>query len=202
MDQQIKAIFEKAGFKCAKCGYYSPLGNGLGVNKAGNIVLCSICNTFAPEDAEQLKSYIDEKVAWQELETFRRFNSNKSSHLPHKRGMINKARQGNLMARPAFGYQVINGKLEPNEDSENVRLIFREFLDGKSLNQISRVYGISVNGIKKILHNFTYIGKIKFANQISQGSHQAIISPEIFNEVQKRFEFLSKKSSRDREQQF
>jgi len=193
MDSQTKTILEQAGFKCTKCGFYSPLGSGLEVNKPSNIVLCSICNTFAPEDAEQLKSYISEEVAWQELETFRRYNYNKSSHEPHKKGMLNKAKQGNLMARPAFGYQVINGKLEPNEDSENVRLIFKEFLDGKSLNQISRVYSISVNGIKKILHNFTYIGKIKFANQISQGSHSSIITPEIFNEAQRRFEFLKKK---------
>ena len=194
MDQTKKYFLEKSGFKCAKCGYYSPMGQGLEVNKESNIVLCNICNTFAPTEKEKLEVYLQEKVAWQELETFRRYNSNKASHMPHKKGMITKAKQGNLMARPAFGYQVIDGKLEPNEDSENVRLIFNEFLQGKSLNQIAKIYGLSVNGIKKILKNFTYIGKIKFANQISQGSHQAIISPDTFNEVQKRFDFLKKKN--------
>jgi len=139
MTDQKKYFLEKAGFKCAKCGYYSPLGSGLEVNKESNIVLCSVCNTFAPENKEQFDKYIDEKVAWQELETFRRYNSNKASHETHKRGMISKAKQGNLMARPAFGYNVLAGKLEPNEEAENVRLIFKEFLEGKSLNQISRI---------------------------------------------------------------
>ena len=195
MSESIKKeILQTAGFRCAKCSFYSPMGSGLEVNKESKIVLCSICNTFAPEDKTKLEQYLSEKVPWQELETFRRYNTNKSSHAVHKHGMIHKARAGNLMARPAFGYDVIDGKLVPNDDSENVRLIFKEFLEGKSLNQISKTYNISVNGIKKMLKNFTYIGKIKFANQISQGSHQPLVSTELFNDVQKRFEFLKSKN--------
>jgi site-specific DNA recombinase len=93
------------------------------------------------------------------------------------------------MARPPFGYKVKNGELiVHDEDSENVRLIFQEFADGKSLNQLAKTYNLSVNGIKKILKNFSYLGKIKFDNQIHQGSHKSIISPELFNRVQSRFE--------------
>ncbi len=195
MEPQQKQLFEQAGFKCAKCGYYSPLGQGLEINRDFKKVLCKVCNVFAPENNEEFESYICEKVSWQQLETFRKYNVNRASHDIHKHGMITKAKQGNLMARPAYGYNVVDGKLIPNEEAENVRLIFKEFLDGKSLNQISKIYGISVNGIKKILHNFTYIGKIKFANQISQGSHQAIVPIELFNDVQKRFEFLKSKKA-------
>ena len=56
------------------------------------------------------------------------------------------------------------------------------------MNQISKQYGLSVNGIKKILKNFTYIGKVKFNSQISQGSHKPLISAELFNRVQQKFE--------------
>ena len=103
--------------------------------------------------------------------------------------MIERSKQGLLVARPPFGYKVENGNLViDNENSENVRLIFKEFSAGKSLNQISQVYGISVNGLKKILKNFTYLGKIKFNGQIVQGKHSPLISSELFNEVQARFE--------------
>ena len=47
-----------------------------------------------------------------------------------------------------------------------------------------------VNGLKKILTNFTYIGKIKFNNQIFNGNHQPILSSTLFNHVQNKFERL------------
>jgi len=195
MEEKIKKeLLEKAGFRCKKCNYYSPLGSGLEVNKKFSCVLCSICNTFAPQELEKFNSFLEEKINWQELETFRKFGINKGSHLPHKHGMISKAKTGSLMARPAFGYDVIEGRLIPNQDSENVRQIFNEFISGKSMNQLSKSYGFSVNGIKKILKNFTYIGKIKFNNQIFQGNHQAILSPELFNDAQKTFENFSNKN--------
>lgn len=190
--EQDKQNLEKSNFKCAKCEYYSPLGKDLQV--INNHVLCSICATFAPEEAQQLLEYIKEKVEWQNIETFRKFNINKTSHAVHRRGMIDKSKQGKLMARPPFGYRVSKGQLIIDEDNrENIRLIFEEFVNGKSLNQISQTYGISVNGIKKILRNFTYLGKIKFAGQISQGNHQPLISSELFNSAQRRFESLNNK---------
>lgn len=191
-ENQKKQILENSGFKCAKCSYYDPLGKNL--NIVLGIPLCSICRTFAPSDnREEFEKYINEKLNWQLLETFRNSNTNKASHNVHKEGMITGAKKGKLMARPPFGYKVENGNLIPNEDSENVRLIFKEFLAGKSLNQLSQTYGISVNGLKKILKNFTYLGKIKFNNEISSGSHLALITPEMFNSAQKRFEFLNNK---------
>lgn len=187
--KEIKEILEQKGFKCEKCEYYSPLGQGLELNKELNAVLCSVCNTFAPFEKEKLQKYINEKIDWQSLETFRNSGINKASHSVHKQGMIERSKQGLLVARPPFGYKVENGNLViDNENSENVRLIFKEFSAGKSLNQISQVYGISVNGLKKILKNFTYLGKIKFNGQIVQGKHSPLISSELFNEVQARFE--------------
>jgi len=57
-----------------------------------------------------------------------------------------------------------------------------------SLNKLAKKYNFSVNGIKKILKNFTYIGKVKFSGQIIDGEHEPIISPTLFNKVQNKLE--------------
>lgn len=106
-----------------------------------------------------------------------------------KQGMINKASKGNLMSRPAFGYKIENNKLIPAQNSEEVREIFEEFLNEKiSLSKLSKKHNLSVNGLKKVLTNFTYIGKIKFNNQIHDGNHEPIISSTLFNHVQNKLE--------------
>ena len=193
-DEQKKILMENANFKCQKCSYYSPLGNGLEINKEHNAVLCSVCNTFTPSEKEDFTIFLQEKLKWQDLESFRKFGANKGSHQPQRRGMLEKSKQGKLMARPAFGYKVLDGNLiRDDENYENVRLIFEEFSAGKSLNQLSQNYRISVNGVKKMLRNFTYIGKIKFAGQIVQGTHTPLISSELFNRVQQKFESKVKK---------
>ncbi len=192
-EEQKKALLENAGFKCEKCSYYSPLGKGLEINRAYKKVLCSICNTFAPLEAGDFSKYAEEKIEWQNLETFRNSGVNRLSHSSQKQGMLAASKNGRLMARPAFGYKVIGGELIiDDENSQNVKLIFDEFLNGQSLNQLSKIYGISVNGIKKILRNFTYIGKIKFAGQIVNGKHKPIISAEIFNRAQAKFDSKKK----------
>ena len=191
--EQHKSILEKSGFKCQKCNYYSPMSEGLEINKSFNAVLCSICSAFAPENEQDFEKYLGEKLEWQNLETFRNSGINKASHNPHKQAMIQKSKEGKLVARPAFGYIVKKGELIADEENaENVRLIFEEFAAGKSLNQISKTYNLSVNGLKKILKNFTYLGKIKFNNAISQGTHKSLISSELFNRVQQKFESIEK----------
>lgn len=190
---QKKNLFESTGFKCEKCGFYSPIGTGLDINKDFNKVLCDVCNTFSPISQEAFEKYLAEKIEWQVIETFRNSGMNRASHSPHKQGMIKKSKQGMLMARPPFGYDVKKGALIPNEDAENVRLIFKQFAAGSSLNQISKTYGLSVNGVKKILKNFSYLGKVKFDGQIASGSHLSLVSPELFNSVQQKFESKPKK---------
>ena len=112
-----------------------------------------------------------------------------------KQGMINKASAGNLMSRPAFGYKLENNKLVPAQNSEEVREIFEEFLNEKiSLSQLAGKHNLSVNGLKKVLINFTYIGKIKFNNQIHEGNHKPIISSTLFNHVQNKIEKLGIKN--------
>ena len=108
-----------------------------------------------------------------------------------KQGMVDKASKGSIMSRPAFGYKIENNKLVPAQNSEEVREIFEEFLNEKiPLSQLARKHSFSVNGLKKVLTNFTYIGKIKFNNQIHDGNHEPIISSTLFNHVQNKLEKL------------
>jgi len=111
-----------------------------------------------------------------------------------KQGMVDKALKGSLMSRPAFGYELENNKLVPAQNSEEVREIFEEFLnENLNLSQLSKKHNLSVNGLKKVLTNFTYLGKIKFNNQIHDGNHEPIISSTLFNHVQNKMERLGLK---------
>ena len=93
------------------------------------------------------------------------------------------------MSRPPYGYKIENGKLVPAEYSRVVEEIFEEFLTTNiSLNQLSKKHNLSVNGLKKVLTNFTYIGKVKFNGEIYQGTHQSIISNTLFNHVQNKLQ--------------
>ena len=175
-------VLEKAGFKCQKCGFYSPIGKDLEVFL--DKVLCNVCSQFAPSSSGDLSFYLNEKVNWQVLDPFRKYVKTDNQ----KQGMIHKAKAGRIMSRPAFGYNMVSGELIPAQNADEIREIFEAFSAGKSLNQLSREHNLSVNGIKKILKNFTYIGKVKFDSKILQGKHQPIISTELFNRVQQKFE--------------
>lgn len=108
-----------------------------------------------------------------------------------KKGMINKASKGNVMSRIPFGYKIEQGKLIPAENFREVEEIFEKFLiTNISLTKLANEHKFSVNGLKKILTNFTYIGKVKFNNQIFNGSHQPLLSSTLFNHVQNKLERL------------
>ena len=112
-----------------------------------------------------------------------------------KLGMIKKAAKGKPMSRPAFGYKFYNEAMVPAQNSREVEEIFEEFLHkDMSLTKLAKKHNFSVNGMKKILRNFTYIGKIKFNGQIHEGKHQPLISSTLFNKVQDELERLKRKS--------
>lgn len=108
-----------------------------------------------------------------------------------KSGMKKKAVQGNLMSRAPFGYEIASGKLIPGINFKEIEEIFEEFLkENTSLRKLAEKHNLSVNGLKKILKNFTYIGKIKFNNEIFNGTHKPIISTTLFNHVHDKLERL------------
>ena len=114
----------------------------------------------------------------------------------HKEGMAKKAGKGGIVARPPFGYKVVEGKLVKAENSKVVENIFLDFQNNEvSLNRLGKKYGFSVNGLKKILRNFSYLGKVKFAGAVHNGTHEPIISSTIFNHVQDKLERLGIKEN-------
>lgn len=108
-----------------------------------------------------------------------------------REGMQKKASTGLHMSRPAFGYKFNKGNLEPAENFREIEEIFREFLEkDMTLTKLAKKHNLSVNGLKKILKNFTYVGKIKFNGQIHKGNHEPIVSATLFNQVQDKLEKL------------
>jgi site-specific DNA recombinase len=106
-----------------------------------------------------------------------------------KLGMIKKASTGKHVSRVPFGYKWENKQLVPAQNYREIEEIFEKFLEpGMSLTRLSKMHNLSVNGLKKILKNFTYIGKIKFNGQIHEGKHQPIVSSYLFNKVQDKLE--------------
>ena len=113
-----------------------------------------------------------------------------------KLGMIKKDAKGNPMSRPAIGYKFSNEEMVPAENFKEVEEIFEEFLQkDMNLTKLAKKHNFSVNGMKKILRNFTYIGKIKFNGQIHEGKHQSLISSTLFNKVQDKLERLKRKKN-------
>lgn len=99
-----------------------------------------------------------------------------------------------------FGYQVINKKLTIVEnDAEIVRLAFEKYLILRS--EVGVANWLNAQGYKMIvnkqqtefnhfrvssmLKNILYIGKIKHKENVYEGQHEAIISQELFDAVQK-----------------
>ena len=135
------------------------------------------------KEIEKLKK--ENKELRQELERLKNFKENQ------KKGMVNKARKGHLVSRAPLGYKVVDKKLVPTENHREIEEIFEEFLEKKmSLTKLSKKHNFSVNGLKKILTNFTYLGKIKFDGQTHKGHHQPLISFTLFNHVQNKLEKL------------
>lgn len=108
-----------------------------------------------------------------------------------KFSMDKKARDGSPITRAPWGYQMIEKKLVPTQNSFQVAELFQDFLNtSTSLTQLAKKYGFSVNGLKKILKNQAYLGKVKFSGEIHAGSHQTLISSTLFNHVQDKLERL------------
>jgi site-specific DNA recombinase len=176
--------------KCEKCNYESEEKDSF--QKKFGLDFCNVCSVFAPNNPEELDKYIEKPLSKEEAEVlahFRSYANIRSKNL--KQGMIKKAIKGNSMSRAPFGYKIENKKLIPAQNFKEIEEIFEEFLNENiSLRKLAAKHNLSVNGLKKILKNFTYLGKIKFNNQIYEGNHQPIISSTLFNHVQNKLERL------------
>ena len=105
-----------------------------------------------------------------------------------KFGMERKAREGGFITKAPKGYKLFNKRLIINpEESAKVKDIFEEFLNSDvSLTKLAQKNNMTTAGVKKLLLNITYLGKVKFANQESQGQHEPIIDKHLFEQVQEK----------------
>ena len=112
--------------------------------------------------------------------------------------MLERAKKGMCNGgNTPYGYARENKKLIPYpKEAEEIKSIFENYLETGSL---SKVYRMAIEkGIKNkrgknfskttifsILRNVVYVGKIKYNDEIYQGTHEPIISEEIFALAQK-----------------
>lgn len=128
-----------------------------------------------------------------------------------KRGMNEKVSRGEAVSIPSFGYDIKDGKYIPDPETAPVlKKIFADYLSGKGMITIARE--LNDNGyrtrrgnrfenrtIRYILKNPVYIGKIRWtptgkANHridnpdtlIIDGTHEPLISQEMFDQVQEK----------------
>ncbi|MFB6246130.1 MAG: recombinase family protein [Candidatus Pacearchaeota archaeon] len=119
-----------------------------------------------------------------------------------KQGMIEKASEGKHVSRIPFGYEWSEekGKMVPAQNYHEIEDIFDQFLKNDAkLSHIAKRHRLSVNGLKKVLRNFAYMGKVKFDGQIHEGEHEAIIDSTTFNKVQDKLDILEKQHKKNKE---
>ncbi|MDM0481072.1 recombinase family protein [Clostridium perfringens] len=82
--------------------------------------------------------------------------------------MLNLARSGRWTGgNTPFGYKVVTidgGKYLELEDEENIKYIFNEFINGKSIFKLAREFNFGKKKISRILRNITYLKSSKNAN--------------------------------------
>lgn len=126
------------------------------------------------------------KLMFHIISAFAEFERNVTSERT-KFAMDKKAREGNVITRAPLGYKIENKQLVYNENSYKIQELFQEFLNSDtSLTNLAKKHNLSVNGLKKVLSNYSYLGKIKFDGQIIQGKHKPLISSTLFNQVQEK----------------
>jgi DNA invertase Pin-like site-specific DNA recombinase len=113
-----------------------------------------------------------------------------------KEGMIKKSAEGKHMSRAPFGYDwdLKEKILIPSQYSREIEEIFEEVLQSDiNLSKLANKHKLSVNGLKKVLRNFAYVGKVKFDGQIHEGKHTPLVSTILFNHVQDKLDKIRKK---------
>jgi len=179
---------------CQKCGFNKDLEiHHINSRVSGGkedilnlITLCSICHKHAPDNKKEFLEFISEKIDGKILNSFRKsdYSISKKTRL----GMEASFRKGLHITKAPRGYKLINKTLVvDNFQAKNVKDIFEEFLNtNTSLTQIAKKHNLTTSGLKKLLMNITYLGKVKFANEESQGEHIPIIDEDLFKSVQNK----------------
>jgi len=191
-------VMQRDNFKCQKCGFIDNSGKELevhhiipilekGKGEENNLItLCSICHSHAPDSKKEFLIYISEKIDGKTLSSFRKSNYSVSQRI--KKGMIEKFSKGIHITKAPKGYKLHDKILTiDEEEAKQVKEIFNEFLNNEiSLTQLGKKFNMTTAGIKKLLQNTTYMGKVKFANIETEGNHEALLDKQLFEQVQEK----------------
>lgn len=88
--------------------------------------------------------------------------------------------------RPPTGYDSVDQKLVPNEDSQRVRRVFEMYADGKPQRAIMEETGFPDYMIYHIVRNEAYVGTLVFGDVRCEHAHEPLIDRNTWNEAQKR----------------
>lgn len=99
-------------------------------------------------------------------------------------GMDKKAQDGYVQYKAPFGYGYNNRKLVVNEEEATiVKEVYKAYLKEKSTLKVSRIVKLPRSLIYHILTSETYLGKVKWRDSVIEGTHEALVDADTFNEV-------------------
>lgn len=100
-----------------------------------------------------------------------------------------KINDGQYLNRAPKGYFYRNKRLVVHNDEANtIKEIFSMRLSGINPKEISEDFSIPISTVYQILKNPVYIGKIKYRDKIFKGTHKAIISTEMFKQINPEYD--------------
>lgn len=95
-------------------------------------------------------------------------------------GMHQAAKQGRWINRPPTGYDLIDGRLIANDDSQRVQAAFRMRAEGASHRQIAETTGMNHSTVLHVLQNRVYLGETQIRDEWFDGIHDGLVTPEQF----------------------
>lgn len=102
-------------------------------------------------------------------------------------GMAQAIRQGRWINRPKTGYDLVEGRLVPNQDADTVRDIFRLRAEGMSHQRIEDRTGVKFSTVRLILLSRIYLGEVLYNGEWFPGTHEPLITEQDFRAAQNRF---------------
>lgn len=96
-------------------------------------------------------------------------------------GMGQAVREGKWINRPKTGYDLVDGKLIPNDDADKVREMFSLRAAGRSFRQIQDVTGFNYSTVRSILDSRIYLGEVLLRGEWFPGIHDPILCEAEWN---------------------